>query len=203
MNRKADDKLARQRLSVLELAQTLGNVSEACRRRDLSRQTFYEYKRRFEKHGLEGLKGLPPIPKSHPMTTPEEHVDRLLLLSLGHPAWGCNRLSDVLKLEGVVISAPTIQNILNKQGFGTRYDRWLRLEEKAAADGVELTSEQLGFLEKQNPQWRERHVESTPSRRTPEPGHVLRGALQGGGEGVPPRRRRHVLQLRLRLPPHV
>jgi len=48
---KAEQKLARQRLSVLELAEALaealGNVSEACRRRGISRTQFYEYKRRF------------------------------------------------------------------------------------------------------------------------------------------------------------
>ena len=44
---KAEKKLARGRLSVLELAEALGNVSEACRRRGISRTQFYEYKRRF------------------------------------------------------------------------------------------------------------------------------------------------------------
>lgn len=167
MNRKAPDKLAHQRLSVLELAQTLGNVAETCRRRGISRQTFYEYKRRFAEHGLEGLKDLPPIPKSHPLTTPDEHVERLMALSLEHPAWGCNRLSDTLRLEGISISAPTIQNILNKHGLRSRYDRWLRLEQHAAAEGFELTAEQVVFLEKENPQWKERHVESS------RPGELL------------------------------
>lgn len=167
MARKAADKLARQRLSVLELAQALGNVSEACRRRGLSRQTFYEYKRRFEKHGVEGLKDLPPIPNSHPMTTPDEHVERLLAISLEHPARGCNFLRDQLRLEGITISAPTIQNLLNKRGLRTRYDRWLRLEEHVAEQGVELSAEQVRFLEEQNPQFRERHVESS------RPGELL------------------------------
>jgi len=36
----AATKLARQRLSVLELAEILGNVSEACRRRGISRSQF-------------------------------------------------------------------------------------------------------------------------------------------------------------------
>jgi ACT domain-containing protein len=44
---KAEEKLAHQRLSVLELGEALGNVSEACRRRGISRTQFYEYKRRF------------------------------------------------------------------------------------------------------------------------------------------------------------
>ena len=59
-------KVARQRLSVLELAETLGNISEACRRGGMDRTSFYEWKRRFQTHGLEGLKDMPPIPKSQP-----------------------------------------------------------------------------------------------------------------------------------------
>ena len=128
MARKAADTLARQRLSVLELAQALGNVSEACRRRGLSRQTFYEYKRRFEKSGLEGLWGPASDPGVAPADDPEEHVERLLAISLEHPARGSGFLSDRLRLEGISISAPTVQNILNKRGLRTRYARWLRLE---------------------------------------------------------------------------
>jgi hypothetical protein len=87
----AEEKLARQRLSVLELAEALGNVSEACRQRGMSRTQFYEYKRRFQTHGLEGLKDLPPIPKEHPFTTSPQVVERILALSLEHPAWGAAR----------------------------------------------------------------------------------------------------------------
>ncbi|PTM99057.1 helix-turn-helix protein, partial [Rhodovulum imhoffii] len=51
-------KLAQQRLSVLELARELGNVAEACRQRDMDRTSFYEWKRRFQTQGFEGLKDL-------------------------------------------------------------------------------------------------------------------------------------------------
>lgn len=52
----AEVKLAYQRLSILELAEALGNVSEACRQRGMGRKSFCEYKRRFEVAGLERLK---------------------------------------------------------------------------------------------------------------------------------------------------
>ena len=160
MNTDPATKLARQRLSVLELAKTLGNVSEACRRRGISRTTFYEYQKRFEEHGLERLKDLPPIPKSRPFTTPPEVVERILEISLQDPARGCNWISAQLKLEGIPVSYPTVQKILNQHGMGTRYDRWLRLEEQAQQEGFELSAEQRQFLEKHNPCWRERHIES-------------------------------------------
>lgn len=66
----AATKMAEQRLSVLELARELGNVAEACRRQGMDRTSFYEWRRRFQTHGFEGLKDLPPIHKSHPQTAP-------------------------------------------------------------------------------------------------------------------------------------
>jgi hypothetical protein len=146
----AEDKLIRQRLSVLELAQTLGNVSEACRQRGVSRTQFYEYKRRFQTHGLEGLKDLPPIHHSHPFTTPPEIAERILAMSLDNPGWGCVRLSDQLKLEGISVSSPTIQNILIKHKMGSKYERLLKLEQQAAEQAIELTAEQIAQIEKAN-----------------------------------------------------
>ena len=178
---EAEMRVARHKLSLLELAISLGNVSEACRQRGVSRTQFYEYKRRYQTHGLEGLKDLPPIPKSNPLTTPQEHVERLLALSLEHPTWGCNKLSDILALEGIKISYPTIQNILNKHGMGKRYERLLKLEEKSMEHEIELTPEQAAWIEKANPCFRERHVESS------RPGELLSqdtfyvGALKGVG----------------------
>lgn len=160
-------KIVRQRLSVLELAEALGNVSEACRQRGVSRTQFYEYKRRFQTHGLEGLKDLPPIHHSHPLTTPPEVAAQVLALSLAHPAWGCNRLADHLALEGTTLSAPTIQRILNDHQLGTRYHRWLHLEQQHATQEITLTAEQVRFIEKQNPAFCERHVESS------RPGELL------------------------------
>jgi transposase InsO family protein len=164
---EASDKVALHKLSVLELAQTLGNVSEACRQRGVSRTIYYEYKRRFQTHGLAGLKDLPPIHKTHPFTTPPEEVERMLALSMEHPTWGCVKLSSMLKLEGVTISSPTIQNILIKNGMASRYERLLKLETKASQEAIALTPEQVVWIEKNNPCYRERHVESI------QPGELL------------------------------
>lgn len=152
-------KLAHHRLSVLELAQSLGNVSKACKQAGMDRTSFYEFRRRFQTHGLEGLLDLPPVHHSHPQTTPDDVVDRILALSMQHPAWGCVRLSNHLKLEGISVSSPTVQNILSKHGMASRYDRLLLLEGQAAQQAIELTGEQVALIEKANPCFRERHVE--------------------------------------------
>jgi hypothetical protein len=128
MSRDATIKPVHQRLSVLELGRRLNNVSEACRQGGISRTIFYDYKRRFDEQGLVGLKDLPPIPKPHPFTTAPVLVERILELSLLHPARSCNLVSGRLHQEGVVVSYPTVQNILVKQGLRTHDDRCLKLE---------------------------------------------------------------------------
>lgn len=154
------EKVARQRLSVLQLAQALGNVSAACKHSGMDRTSYYEYKRRFQTHGMEGLKDLPPIARNHPQTTSEEHIKRIVELALEHPTRGCHFLSDQLALEGITVSGPTIQNILTRQELGTRYARLLRLETKATQEQIALTPAQVQQIEQNNPCFRERHVES-------------------------------------------
>jgi hypothetical protein len=127
--KNAAEKVARKRLSAIELAQTLGNVAEACRRSGVDRTSFYEWKRRFQTHGLEGLKDLPPIPKSHP-GTPAEHVEAMIELAISNPMWGCVRLSDELRLRDISISSPTIQKMLIKRNLGSRFERILEFEHR-------------------------------------------------------------------------
>ena len=160
------EKLARRR-NVLQLAQALGSVSAACRRSGMDRTSFYDWKRRVQTHGLEGLKNLPPAHKTHPMTTPVEVVERILALSAVNPAWGCVRAAHQLELEGVRVSSPTVQGILIKHGLGTKYERLLKLEEHMATEPIQLTPEQIRLIEKANPAFRERHVESS------RPGELL------------------------------
>ena len=105
------------------------------------RISFYEWKRRFPTQSFEGLKDLPPIAKSHPMTTPPEVVARIEALALEHPAYGCNRIEALLALEGRRVSAITIQRILNDKNLGSRHERWLALERQNAEQVIEHSPE--------------------------------------------------------------
>lgn len=163
----AETKIAQNRLTLLQLAEQLRNVSEACRRRGVSRSQFYEYKRAFQEHGFEGLKDLPPIPKSCPHETPAEVKEKVITLSIEHPAWGPVRVSDQLRLEGISVSPSTVRNLWLKEGLETKYKRILRLEESRHGKEIDLTEEQIKLLEKANPCFRERKVES------PYPGYLL------------------------------
>ena len=110
-------------MSILMLAEQIGSVTRACRVADVDRTSFYAWKKRFEERGIEGLKALSPARRSHPLTTPHDIVERVLALSMRHPDWGCNRLSNALRSDGVAVSFSTIQRMLNSRGLGTRSAR--------------------------------------------------------------------------------
>jgi transposase InsO family protein len=174
-------KIAQKRLTLLQLAERIRNVSEACRHHGISRSQFYEYKRAFQERGFEGLIDRPPIPKSFPNETPAEFREKAVALSIKHPAWGPMKISDQLRLENVNVSPSTIRNLWIKEEMETRYKRLLRMEEEKSGQDIDLTEEQIRLLEKANPCFRERHVES------PYPGYLLCqdtfmvGALKGIG----------------------
>jgi len=77
-----------------------------------------------------------------------------------HHVGESNRLEALLALEGRRLSAITIQKILNDKGLGIRHERWLALERSHAGQVIELSPEQAAFLEKLNPCFKERRVES-------------------------------------------
>lgn len=173
----AGTKAAKQRLSVLDLVARLGNAAEACRRRGMDRTSFYEWKRRFQTHGFDGLKDLSPIHRSHPQTTPAETVERILALALEHPAYGCNRIEAVLMREGKRVSAITVQKILNDHELGTREQRWLAsgAQERRAGDRTDRRTDRVPG--KAEPMLPRAPCREQPARRAalPEPAPAKAG----------------------------
>jgi len=77
-----------QRIYLFELVERLGNVSEACRRAKVSHSTYYRWKPRYEKEGVDGLRE----PRSHavhnPHTIDPEIERRIIEPRREHPDWG-------------------------------------------------------------------------------------------------------------------
>ena len=163
----AKKKIAQGRLTLLQLAERLNNVTEACKRRGVSRSQFYEYKRAFQQKGFDGLVDRPPIPNSCPHETPADVKEKVIAISIEHPKRGQMHISDQLRLQGIPVSSSTVRNIWIREGLETRYKRILRLEEELHGKDIELTEEQIKLIEKANPCFKERHVES------PYPGYLL------------------------------
>lgn len=156
----ASMKLAHKRLTLLQLAEKLGNVSKACRMHKVSRSQFYEYKRSFQTHEIDGLIDKPPIPASHPSQLSETTINQIIDLSLQHPAFGQERIADQLALEGLPVCPTNVRNVWLKADMATKYKRLLQLEERAMTKGFRLTEQQIRLLEKANPEFAERHVKS-------------------------------------------
>ena len=68
----AKHKIAQKRLTLLQLAEKLGNVSKACQMHGVFRSQYYEYKRAFQEHGFAGLTDKTPIPGPMPHELSEE-----------------------------------------------------------------------------------------------------------------------------------
>ena len=63
-------KIARRKLSLLQLAQEMNNVSKACRLMGYSRQQFYEIRRNYQTYGADGLIDSPYRSKGRSSSTP-------------------------------------------------------------------------------------------------------------------------------------
>jgi transposase len=157
---KEMDKVVKKRLAVIKLAESLGNISEACRKSGMDRTSFYEWKRRYDEKGVDGLKDLLPVHRFHPQTTPAKTAKKILELSLQHPDWGCIKISDQMKESGSYVSSPTVQKILIRENLGFMSQRVSYLENKYINEKMKLTPSQIKVIESYNPAFKERNDES-------------------------------------------
>jgi transposase InsO family protein len=155
------DKVARRKLSLLELATDLDNVSKACKLMGYSRQQFYEIRRNFQTYGAEGLiDRLPGARGPHPNRVPEEIEQAILDHALEHPSHGPLRVAHELMLKGVQVSSGGVRGVWSRHDLLTKHQRLLRLEKHVSGKKIELTDEQVRLLERFSPEFRERHIET-------------------------------------------
>jgi transposase InsO family protein len=141
------EKLIKRKLSLLELADFLKNISQACKINGCSRQHFYDIKQAYEEHGLEGLKEKSrrkPCIKNRVAPETEEAV---LQMAYEYPAYGQLRVSNELRKRGILVSSGGVRSIWQRHNLETIKRRLKSLEEKAAAEGIVYTEEQLQALE--------------------------------------------------------
>ncbi|MHA7881565.1 MAG: IS481 family transposase [Saccharospirillum sp.] len=155
-----DEKVARRKLSLLELAKDLQNVSKACKVMGYSRQQFYEIRRNYQTFGSEGLiDKLPGAKGPHPNRVSEEIESAILEHSLACPTHGPVRVAQELALKGIQVSSTGVRGVWSRHDLLTRHDRLLRLERSVREQSIELNPEQVRLLERFSPEFRERHIE--------------------------------------------
>ncbi len=106
------NKVARRKLSLLELAKGLDNVSRACKVMGYSRQQFYEIRRNFQTYGAEGLIDRLPGPRGpHPNRVAAQSEAAILEHALQHPCHGALRVEQELRLQGIQVSSGGVRGV--------------------------------------------------------------------------------------------
>jgi transposase InsO family protein len=121
-----DDVLFRYRLRLITLADELHNVSEACRRMGVSRQTYYRLKHQMDRWGLEALRVRERRRPRQPNEIGPHLEQRIVAFSLAHPGLGPRRISAELAREkwgAIRISEHGVWRVLCRVGLNTRSKR--------------------------------------------------------------------------------
>jgi transposase InsO family protein len=178
-----EQKVARRKLSLLDLAKELSNVSRACKVMGYSRQQFYEIRRNFQTYGADGLiDRLPGAKGPHPNRVPAEIEQAILDHAMEHPCHGCTRVEQELRLKGVQVSSGGVRGVWQRHGLLTKHERLLRLEKATAERKIELKEEQIRLLERFSPEFRERHIEAPHTGALVAVDTFFVGVLKGVGK---------------------
>ena len=125
-------KVARRKLSLLQLAQEINNVHRACEIMGYSLQQFYEIRRNYQTYGAEGLiDRLPGAPGPHPNRVSPEVEQAILAHCPEYPR------------RGVQVSSGGVRGRLGTASSPSKHERLLRLEEHTREQRIELNEKQI------------------------------------------------------------
>lgn len=143
-----ETKLIKTKLGLLNLAEQLHNVSQACKLMGYSRDSFYRIKELYDTGGQSALLEISrskPILKNRVEPSIEEAVIRM---AFDYPAWGQFRVSNELRKKGIIISSGGVRSVWRRNDLEVFDKRLKALEARVAQDGIILTEAQMIAMER-------------------------------------------------------
>ncbi len=144
----SNNPLIKHKTGLLNLAEELGNISQACKVMGMSRDTSYRYQQAVEQSGVNAL-----LNQNRRVPNLKNRVDEateqaVVKFAFDNPAFGQVRVSNELRKQGIFISAGGVRSIWLRHNLANFKQRLNALEKAVAEKGIILSENQVQALER-------------------------------------------------------